>query len=566
MIAERLAVQYPDSSAGESAGVQPLQEQVVGSVRPALLTLFAAVGVVILIACANVANLLLVRASVREKEIAIRTALGANRGRIVVQMLVESLVLALAGGGLGLGLAYLAIAPLQTLSAGSIPRVADVTIDPTVLLFVLGASLFTGIVFGLAPAWQASRTGLGGVLKEGGRSSTGSGGRWIRHALLVVEVALSIVLLVGATLLLRSFARLTHVDPGFQPERVLAFHVSLPQKSYPQPPRLIAFYDALLEKLAAAPGVRSTGMIQTLPMQGSYVLSFAIQGRPPAKTGEEPSANYRVVSPDYFKTLGIPLRRGRFIDSHDVAGGHQVAVVDEAFVKQRFPEEDPLGHGIDIGNGTDGFYEIVGVVGNVHQSGLDAAPDPTMYVPYTQDVFSTMWMLARTDGDPASLAGAAREAVRAIDRTLPAYSLSPLSIVVSGSVAQQRFSMLLLGLFAAIALFLAAVGLYGVVSYTVRQRTREIGLRMAIGASPADVVRLVIGGGLRLVAIGVALGLAGSVALAGLIRSLLFDVAPSDPLSYALTAVVLLAVAFVACYMPARRAMRIDPVLALQQE
>ena len=409
-ISERLATQYPDASAGESARVVLLQEQIVGAIRPALLTLFAAVGVVVLIACANVANLLLVRASVREKEIAIRTALGAGRRRLVVQMFSESLVLAVVGGALGVLIGYLAITPIQTLGAGSIPRVADVRLDGTVLAFAALASLVTGVLFGLAPAWQASRTSVGVVLKEGGRSSSTSGGRWVRSGLLVAEVALSIILLTGAVLLLRSFSRLTNVDPGFRPDNVLSFQVSLPSASYKTPETHRAFYQKLLENLEAQPGVQSAAIVQVLPMRGSYVLSLDVRGRPPAKPGEEPSANYRAVSPHYFDALQIPLIRGRAILPEDSATGHHVAVIDEAFAKTLFPNQDPIGQGLKIGNGFDGFFDIVGIVANVHYEGLDTSTAPTMYVPATQDDFSTMWVLTRAkSGDPAQLAGSTRE-------------------------------------------------------------------------------------------------------------------------------------------------------------
>jgi putative ABC transport system permease protein len=565
-IAARLATEYPDSSANESAAVVPLHEQVVGSIRPALLTLLAAVAVVILIACANVANLLLVRASVREKEIAIRSALGAGRRRLAMQMLAESVVLASAGGVLGLLLAYLAITPIQTLSAGSIPRAADITIDGGVLAFALVVSVATGILFGLAPAWQASRAGLGEVLKEGGRSSASSGGRWFRSGLLVAEVALSVVLLVAATLLIRSFTRLTNVDPGFRTEDVLAFRVALPAGDYPEDHHRAAFFDTLLDKLEALPEITAAGMVQALPIRSGYVLTFDVQGRPPAKDGEEPSANHRAISPRYFEALGVPLMRGRFFTPRDGEKAPMVAIVDEAFVKRHFPNEDPIGRGLDIGNGSDGFYEIVGVVGNTQQGSMDEPPSPTMYVPFRQDVFNTMWIVARTTIDPAQAAAPARQVVREIDRRLPAYSMTPLSAVVSESIAQRRFSMLLLGLFAVVALFLAAVGLYGVVSYTVSQRTQEIGLRMAIGAQRGDVLRMVLGGGMKLAVAGVALGIAASLAAARLVASMLFQVTPFDPASYTATAGLLLAVAALACYIPARRAMRVDPMIALRQE
>jgi putative ABC transport system permease protein len=563
-IAERLAKQYPDSSADESAEVVPLLEQIVGNIREPLLALLTAVGVVVLIACANVANLLLVRASVRDKEIAIRIALGAGRGRLVRQMLAESLILSIAGGALGVLLAYVAIQPIQTLSAGSIPRVQSVTIDATVLLFAFGVSVATGIIFGLAPAWQASRAGVAAVMKEGGRSSATGGGRWTRATLLVVEVALSLVLLVGAALLLRSFARLTNVDPGFRPDNVLAFRVALPATSYPEDPKRVAFFENLLARLAAHPQVRSVGMIQTLPMRGGYSLSFTVQGRPAPKP--DVGANHRVVSPQYFSTLGIPLKRGRVFHERDVEKSPMVAVVDEAFVAKHFPNEDPIGRGIDIGNGTDGFYEIVGVVGNVHYDGLEASPDPTMYVPYRQDVFSTMWIVARGEGDPSHLSPVARQIVREIDPALPTYSMTPLEKVVSESVGQRRFSMLLLATFALMALFLAAVGIYGVVAYSVSQRTQEIGVRLAIGAERRDVLALVVGGGMKLALAGVAIGLAGALALSRAIDTMLFNVTPFDPPSYAATAATLLGIAAVACYIPARRAMNLDPLVAIRQE
>jgi putative ABC transport system permease protein len=566
-ISERLAKQYPQNSADESAEVVSLHEQVVGTIRPALLTLLAAVGVVVLIACANVANLLLVRASVRDKEIAIRTALGAGRGRLVMQMLVESGLLAVIGGSLGLLLAYLAIPAIQTLGAGSVPRVADVAIDFRVLLFTIAASVLTGMLFGLAPAWQVSRARAATALKEGGRSSVGGGGRWVRSSLLVAEVALSIVLLVGATLLLRSFARITGVNPGFNPDGVLAFQVALPGATYTDEPQRIAFFDRFFEKLRAVPDIRGAGMIQTLPMRGGYVLSFEIPGRPKAEPGKEASALHRVVSSGYFQALGIPLVRGRLIGEADREKSKMVAVVDEAFVKRHFPEEEPIGRGLDIGNGSDGFYEIVGVVGNVRYSALGDAPEPTMYVPYKQDVFSQMWIVARgTGSDPTRITGAVRQALKDIDPALPAFSITPMATVVSDSIAQRRFSMMLLALFAGVALCLAAVGLYGVVSYVVSQRTREIGLRMAMGAGPGAIVRMVLGGGMKLAILGVAIGLAGAFALSKSVESLLFDVAPSDPASYAGTALVLLAVAALACYVPARRAMRVDPLVALQAE
>jgi putative ABC transport system permease protein len=562
-IAERLALQYPDSSRDESAEVLALRDQVVGRIRPALLTLLAAVGVVVLIACGNVANLLLVRASVREKEIAIRTALGAGRRRLVMQMLAESLVLAGAGGALGLLLAYAAIGPLRSLGVGSIPRLDNVAIDGYVLLFTMLLCLVTGVFFGLVPAWQASRTNVSEVMKEGGRSAGTSGGRWVRNTLVMTEVALSLVLLVGAALLLRSFSRLTAVDPGFSADRVLTFRVSLPIAAYKEEAQRSVFFDRLLERLRAAPQVVSAGIVQSLPIRDDYVLSFTVRGRP-TEPGRENSANYRAVSSGYFESLGVPLRRGRTFTDRDAPGMPMVAVVDEAFVRRHLAGVDPIGQAIDIGNGTDGFYEIVGVVGDVRYDGLEADANPTMYVPFKQDVFSSMWVVLRTDGEPAALTGTARAVLKDIDPQVPAYLVSPLTAIVDGSLDQRRFSMFLLTLFALIALFLAAVGLYGVISYTVSQRTQEIGLRLAIGAPRGHLLGMVIGQGMRLVVAGIAVGLAGALALARFVSTMLFGVTPFDPPSYASTAVVLLGVAAVACYVPARRAMRVDPIVALR--
>jgi putative ABC transport system permease protein len=564
-IAEVLAQQNPEYSKGESAEVVAMHEQVVGRIRPALLTLLAAVGVVVLIACGNVANLLLVRASARAREIAIRTALGAGRRRLAVQMIAESLVLALAGGTAGLLLAYSTIGPARALNAGSIPRIGDVAIDGSVLAFTLLLCVMTGIVFGLVPAWQASRTNVIEAMKEGGRGSAAFGGRWLRNTLVVAQVALSLVLLVAAALLLRSFSRLLAVDPGFRAESVLAFRVALPLTSYKNAAQRIIFFDEFLDKLRQLPPVRSAGMVQSLPIRDEYRLAFSVHGRP-TPPGSRLSENYRLVSPGYFETLGIPLRRGRTFTNQDTSKSPLVAVVDEAFARRHFPGEDPIGRGLSLGNGTEGFFEIIGIVGDVRYGGLDAGQDPTMYVPYPQDVFGTMWIVARTGGEPTAIASDVRSLLKNLDRNIPAYSLSPLTDVVSDSLAQRRFSMFLLGLFAMIALLLAAVGLYGVIGYSVSQRTQEIGVRLAVGASRGRVLRMVIGQGMRLVVAGTLLGLAGALALARLVSTLLFEVTPFDPPSYAGTVFTLIAVAMLACWFPARRALRVDPIAALRCE
>ena len=563
-IAARLAQQYPATNRDESAETIGLRESIVGPARSILYTLLAAVGIVVLIACANVANLLLVRASVREKEIAIRAAMGASRRRIVAQVLSEGIVLALTGGVLGVLLAYLAVPPLRTLGQGNIPRAAEIALDWRVLAFTVFVTVLTGMLFSLAPAWHSARSGLGALLREGTRSSASIGGLRIRNTLLVLEVALSIVLLVGASLLLRSFVQLTRVDPGFRPEQVLSFSVGLPQTKYPQRSHRIAFFDRLDERLHAMPGVRAVGMVQTIPIRADYLLSFSIQGRP-SEPGKDPSANYRAITPGYFEALTIPLLRGRLFTNADVPP-RLVAVIDEAFAKQHFAGEDPIGRGIHMGNGTDGFYEIVGVVGSVRHEGLDTNGRPTMYAPFRTDVFSTMWVMVKTAEEPLALAPAARQVLRELDTTIPAASLERLETVVTESVAPRRFSMLLLSAFAVVALFLAAVGLYGVVAYAVSQRTREIGLRMAIGAQRGDVLRMVVGGGMKLATVGVVVGLVTALWLARYVASMLFGVTSLDPVSYGVTAAVLLTVSAIACYIPARRATTVDPLVALRAE
>jgi len=387
-----------------------------------------------------------------------------------------------------------------------------------------------------------------------------------RSTLLIAEVALSLVMVTGACLLLRSVAKLTKVDAGFDPAHVLAFQVSLPQRSYPDEPQQRQFFDALQTSLESRAGVTAVGLIQTLPLRGNYMLTFDIRGRAPAKPGEDPSANYRVASARYFETLRVRVSRGRVFTAHDTAAAQPVAVVDEAFVRKYFGGQDPLGQAITIGNTRETFYEIVGVVGDVHHDALEATASPTMYVPFAQDPFSSAWVLVKTTADPADLTTTVRQTVRAIDPTLPAYSMRPLEEIVHDSIALRRLSMLLLLVFAVAAVVLAGVGLYGVMAYTVTQRTREIGVRMAMGAAPADVSRLVVGHSLKLVSAGIVLGIAATVALAPLVKPMLFEVPPSDLVSYAATIGVLIVVSLLASYVPARRAVRVNPVVAMQEE
>ena len=563
-IAARLAQQYPDSNRDESIDVATLRDRIVGSARPMLYTLLAAVGIVVLIACANVANLLLVRASVRAKEIAIRAAMGAGRRRIVGQMMSEGIVLGGAGGLLGVVVAYLAVAPLRTLGAGNIPRATEIALDWRVLAFAVAMTVITGILFSLAPAWHSARGGLSAVVKEGSRSSAGAGSLRVRNTLLVLEIALSIVLLVGAALLLRSFTRLTGVDPGFRAEQVLTFSVDLPQVAYPEGHHRIAFFDRLHERLRGLPGVRAVGMVQTIPIRSDHLLAFTIQGKP-SEPGRAPSANYRAVSPGYFEALTIPLVRGRLFTEQDVPP-RMVAVIDEAFAKQHFDGEDPIGRVIDIGNGAERFSEIVGVVGSVKYEGLNTTPRPTMYAPFSTEPFGTMWMMVKTAGDPNDFAPTARQALRELDPAIPAAALQRLDAVITESVAQRRFSMSLLAAFAFVAVFLAAVGLYGVVAYAVSQRTQEIGLRMALGAQHGDVLRMVLGGGMKLAAAGVGVGLLAALWLARYLATMLFGVTPFDAVSYSATVAILLTVTVLACYVPARRATTVDPLVALRAE
>ena len=564
-IAGRLAEQYPDTNTGWRVNVLPMQESEVRDIKSALLVLLGAVALVLLIACANVANLLLARATARQKEIAIRTALGASRRRIAQQLLTESVLLALAGGGAGLLLAVWGIGSLLTLAPQELPRVKDVTLDVRVLGFTLVVTVLTGVIFGLVPALQASRPNLNETLKEGGRGTTGGHHR-VRGTLVITEVALALLLLVGAGLLIRSFYRLQQVTPGFNSKNALAVTVSLPGKKYPQDDQQSGFFTQLLDKVAALPGVVAVGATQSLPIQGDYVLGFNIQGRPPNGPGQEPNTNYYAVSPDYFKAMGIPLLRGRVFTEQDKKDSPRVAVINEELAKKFFPDEDPIGKRINVTNGPERFREIVGIVGDVKQYGLAQPTTMQTYEPYLQTPFSGMTLVVRADGNPAALSGAIRSEVLAIDKEQPVSRIRPLEQVVSESVAKQRFLMLLLGIFASVALVLAAVGLYGVMSYSVNQRYHEIGIRAALGAQRKDVLKLVVGQGMALALTGAAIGLAASFALTRLMASLLFGVSATDPLTFAVIALLLTIVALLACYLPARRAMKVDPMIALRYE
>ncbi|HSE36684.1 MAG TPA: ABC transporter permease, partial [Blastocatellia bacterium] len=565
-IAARLAEQHPGSNAGWSTNVFPMQEYEVRDIKPGLIFLLGAVALVLLIACANVANLLLARSTARQKEMAIRSALGASRWRVVRQLLTESLLLALLGGGVGLLVAFWGMESLLALAPEDLPRIKDVALDSRVLGFTLVVTLLTGVIFGLAPALQASSPNLNETLKEAGRGTT-AGRHRVRNSLVIVEVALALMLLVCSGLMIRSFIRLQRVDPGFNPNNALTVNISLPGRKYPNSDNHLAFFSQLVERTSALPGVVAAGLSQSLPIQDDYLLGFNIQGRPPVSPGEGKSTNYYAVTPDYFTAMGIPLLRGRLFTERDNNNAPPVAIINETMAKQYFPDEDPIGKGINVTQGpAEKFREIIGIVGDVKQYGL-ARPSPLQtYEPYIQMPFSVGTLVVRTEGNPAALSGAIRSEVLAIDKEQPVSRVRTLDQIVSGSVQQQHFLMLLVGVFAAVALILAAVGLYGVMNYAVTQRTHEIGIRMALGASGGNVLKLIVGHGMMLAFIGVAIGLAGAFALTRLIETLLFSISTTDPLTFAGISVLLTGVALVACLAPARRAIKVDPMLALRHE
>ena len=567
VIARRLAEQYPEANAGYMEGMtfEPLQEHLIGSSRKPLLILMAAVACVLLIACVNVANLLLVRAASRQGEIVIRSALGAGRSRIVRQLLTESVVLALAGGAAGVALAWWATRALVKLAPAGVPRLEELGIDSTALLFAVGISLLTGVLFGLAPALQTSRTDLSAALREGTRGSKGKAGTRARSVLVVAEMALAVVLLAGAGLLIRSFAQLQGVQTGFDEEGVVTFNLELPAAKYSDEEKLRAFTAALMERMRQLPGVEAAGAtVSGLPFDGGQdVLSFSIEGRPPAPPGKEDSMVVGTATPDYFKTLGIPVVRGRAFTPQDRAGAPGAMVINEAAARRYFPNQNPLGQRVTVGDQTS---EIVGVVADFKQDELEREADPQMFVPYDQLPWESLAVVLRSDQGAQTLAQAIRTQIRELDPDLPIYGLQPMEELVAEATAPSRFYMLLLGGFAFISLVLAAVGIYGVIAYAVRQRTQEIGIRLALGATGDRVLRMVIGQGLALAGVGALVGLLGAFVATRGMQSLLFEVSASDPTIYVGVALVLVAVAAVASYLPARRAARTDPQLVLRGE
>ncbi|HZT61202.1 MAG TPA: ABC transporter permease [Pyrinomonadaceae bacterium] len=567
-VAAGLEKQYPDDDEGRSMSLVSAQEQLVGNLRTTLLVLLGAVGFVLLVACANVANLQLARASGRGREMAIRTALGAGRWRIVRQLVTESLLLALAGGALGLVLAVWGVALISSLVPADVPRFKEAGLDPSVLAFTLAASVLTGVAFGIAPALQASRVDLGESLKEGGRGATAGRARSrVRSLLIVSEVALSVVLLVGAGLLVRSFVNLRNTNPGFDPRGVLAASVSLPELKYSKDEQLRQFYGQALERIRAVPGVESVGAIMPLPLSDNGInVTFTVEGQPDPGPGARPIAGARVVTPDYLRVMNIPVLRGRGFDEHDGASAPQVLLVNETLARQLFPGEDPIGKRLDVGlNNVKG--EVVGVVRDVRSRGLEKEAGLEFYVPYEQVPFDSMQLVVRAKGgDPAALAPAVRAAVQEIDKDVPLYQVQPMGQLVADSVARQRFSMTLLAAFAGLAMVLAAVGIFSVMSFLVAQRTHEIGVRVALGAQGRDILSMVVRYGMTLALAGVAAGLVGAFALTRLMSGLLYNVSPTDPATFAVISALLLLVAFAACLVPARRATKVDPMVALRYE
>ena len=571
-IASRLAGQYPEKIAGHGIKLQRLSDVVVGDIRPALFVLLGAVGFVLLIACANVANLLLARAGARQREIAIRTALGASRARIIRQLLTESVLLAVTGGAAGLLVAVWGIDSLVSLSTDTIPRVREIGIDAQVACFTLLISLLTGVVFGLAPALQVSRPDLTDALKESGRTTAGVARNRLRSLLVVSEIALSLVLLVGAGLMIKSFAKLNRVDAGFNPDKLLTMGVTLLRSKYPEDAKVPAFYSQLLDRVAAAPGVKSAGAITELPLSGSSTSDyFTIEGRPAVAKEEQPLTECRTITPHYFESMDIPLLKGRDFADTDTKQTPNVVVINEAFARRHFAEEDPIGHRIKLQGQFRDPLLIVGVVGNVRDFGLDEQPTPEAYLPYLQNPLSetyarSLTLVVRTKSEPGALAGALRAELLSLDKSLPVQAVKPMTEYLRDSLSRRRFNMILLSVFAAVALLLAAVGIYGVISYAVAQRTHEIGIRVAIGAQARDILKLVIGQAMLLTLLGVAVGLAAAFALTRLMESLLFGVSATDPVTFAVISLLLTGVALGACLVPARRAIKVDPMVALRYE
>ena len=570
-IARRLAQTYP-ADKGWQFDLVPLLDSIVGTVKLPILVLLAAVGFVLLVATANVASLLLARSTVRQREMAVRTALGANSSRIVRQLLTESLLVALMAGALGLTVAFWGIRLLQAIAPSDIPRLGEVDISHPVLLFTIVVSLGVGLLFGIAPAIQASRVSIDTALKEGTVTAEDRLGPLRRHrsrnSLLVGQVALSSTLLVGAGLLISSFLRLTSVPLGFNPDHALTFWVGLSGAKYDDPEARLNFYEQTLDRIRALPGVESVGLTSFLALSGYATTSYTVGGRPTPPPGHAPQAGYKAISPDFFRAMQIPLIQGRFFSADDNSEAAPVVIVNQAFEDKVFRGESPLGKRLHLTWGHEPRWrEIVGVVGDARDAALEAAPGPECYVPLPQAwITPSLAFVLRARLKPLSLASAVRHAVFTVDKDQPVSRIQTMEQVFSDRVAQPRFRADLMGLFSLLALILTAVGLYGVLSYSVALRTHEIGIRMALGARKNDVLTMVVGQGLKLALIGVAIGIAGALALTQFLSSLLYGVKPTDPLTFIAVSLILIAVALLACYIPARRAAKVDPMVALRYE
>ena len=570
-IAQRLEQEFPESRKGWTNGAIPLRDYIVGDqLQLALMVLVAAVGFVLLIACVNVANLLLARAATREREIAIRVALGSGRLRLVRQLLTESVVLGLLGGGAGLLLAVWGIDLLTAIAPADVPRLAEVKIDLRVLAFTMVTSVLTAVLFGLIPALQSSRVNLNESLKEGGRSSSegGRGGR-IRSALVVSEVVLSLVLLAGAGLMVRSFARLQQVDPGFDTNNLVTMSINCPSKRYPDESKTVAFYKNLVERVEASPGVQSAAVSSALPLGGGgFYLGrvFLLEGQPEPPAGTDNPAQWNVISPGYFDATGIRLLQGRAFDERDTSDGNKVIIINETLAKRAFPDQDPLGKRIRSWRDENILREIVGVVQDVRYFGRDDKVRGLVYVPHTQNSWRSMSLTVRTTGDPAAMIGPIREQIWALDKDLAVANPRTMNDTLARSVASQRFNMILLAVFAGVAMLLAILGVYSVLSYTVAQRSHELGIRLALGAQNRDVMRLVLIHGMKLTLIGAGIGLAAALAVTRLMKTLLFEVEASDPATFAVVTLLLMAAGLAACLIPARRATKVDPIVALRYE
>jgi putative ABC transport system permease protein len=566
-IAQRLETAYPEFDKNWAVYVENLQDSLVREVRTSLIVLLCAVGLLLAVACANVVNLLLARYTARRQEMAVRASLGASRWRVVRQLLTESIVLSLAGGLLGVLLARWAVAGLIALAPKDLTRSSNIVMDFRILLFAVGLSLLTGILFGLAPSLIASGAGLANALNDGSRSSTSSGR--LRTWLIGAEVALSVMLLAGAGLLFRSLVDLQKVDPGLDASGVLTFRVSIPAARYPEIPRRIQFFSQALQRMEHLPGVRSASAVSYLPFNGDAAGTWVrIAGQPAAKPGEELLGIIRTVMPGYFRTMGIPLKRGRDFTAADNSPSTPYRfIVSEMFARKYMPGEDPIGKSINALMDTQNPYgEIIGVVGDVKEGSLDKDPMPTVYYIYSHLASPIMFLTVHSDGDPLSLAEPVRRMIRELDSAQPVAQIRSMREIVGQTFARQRFSALLLTGFSLAALLLAAVGIYGVLAYSVSERTREIGVRVALGAEPTWIAALVIGDGARPVLAGIAIGIGGALGLSSLLKSLLFGIGPRDPLTFGVAPAVLMIVALIAAYVPARRAARLDPMRALRTQ